>query len=278
MSYQKKFILCFCVLIASCSQNEKRSTGSAGQNYVTSQGGIRAASTERDFDGMQGADSSSGPGDADQDMGQDTGSGIESLPEKINPSSLKVYNLTVGNMRQASSLGQSLSFEVSGSADYIFWKFCPQEKTDQKCPENRECSEGGECIQNVTVYNRVTVPPLYAGDIFVSVRGCLEPEHSLNTKEPCGPWEVVRYNSKKSNDKVIALLNEKDKIIHDLGEIQRERLYVYRDFSQEGRECLKTNAKSVANLESRIRLAEEFLKAPVTWVVQAAKDVGKIQV
>src|SRR3989338_6914439 len=74
---------------------------------------------------------------------------------RIDATTLHVSNLHVGNFQNKGMQGEVLSFSADPRTTYITYKICPLEATNKECPKNQLCAKGGECWEQVTLFDRV---------------------------------------------------------------------------------------------------------------------------
>lgn len=194
--------------------------------------------------------------------------------QKIDASTLKTYKVTVSSQRDKLNLLLNLSYTPDGRADYVDYMICPLEKTEKNCPEGGNCSAGGECFEGITVYNRVLIPLLYGGNVSYKVRSCVDSENSVNEKN-CGEWESIQYSSRLYNPEIAGLQHEAERIVKDLGQLVGRD---YRDalirFTEEANKCDEINADVKKVLDSKVRIIQQFLRAPISWFVKSGENVG----
>lgn len=205
----------------------------------------------------------------------DVGTETSQEPKKqVDGAALKIFKLTISSQRNKSSLGLNAGYTPDGKADYIEYMICPLEATGKKCPEGIECARGGECFEGVTVYNRVRIPLIYGGEVLYKFRACVDRDNATGD-ETCGDWEVEKYNSRLYDPYIARLQFDGENIKKELGKLVGED---YRNalatFADEARKCDALNAEVKRVLDSKVRVVDQFLRAPTSWFVKAGEDIG----
>ena len=189
---------------------------------------------------------------------------------KVDPASLFIVNVRVGTFRDKRLVHELVSYESDGRSDYVYYRVCPLEKTDQDC-EGDACETGGECIENIYTLDRVILPVLKAGQVLVGVRACVEKERSKSSRETCGPWNEILHNTLRRDQVAEKLLIEKDRVLGSLDKLENDFRNALETFRDEAYECLERDSEAHKHLESKIRFADLIMRAPVGWMTDSVK-------
>ncbi|MBI2603896.1 MAG: hypothetical protein HYW48_12660 [Deltaproteobacteria bacterium] len=196
-------------------------------------------------------------------------------PEKVDAAKLRIFNLSVGKLADKGKKAEIISYSISGKADYAFWRICPMEQTFQECPEGRTtCSVGGECVENVTPYNRVVVPKLFEGKVLVSVKGCVEPDKATS-REICGTFADKEYQPGTPDLKLRNLYQRRQDVIKALEKLGRDKYQIFVEYRDDLQFCLEHNADVEERLRAKIRIIDQLLKTPVNWFIEGVKNTGQ---
>ena len=193
--------------------------------------------------------------------------------EKIDGATLSLVKLRVTSHRDhRGNLGLNLAYIPDGRANYIEIQICPLEVTETNCPADEDCSRGRDCKTEVTAYNRVRLPLLYGGNVLYKARSCVDSLRALKGQS-CGNWEEQVYSSGFYDPEVARLQFDIERIRKDLGRLVGEDYRnALRTFTEEAGRCDALNADVKAVLDSKVRVVQQYLRAPVAWFVQAGED------
>ena len=195
----------------------------------------------------------------------------EEEEKKVDPSTLKVISLNIANLASQDGSGKTqniMRLDVSGETEYIYILICPMEDSGKECPEGRVCvAEGaGQCVTEVTSFTRLILEPIYAGDVKIKAQACIKKSRSL-TDENCSSWKITNYNSKRSNDEVIAKFNERARYKESVNFLVNDHRAYLQFWMEQSEECKKQNAEAAAHLQNAMDITEMFLGAPADLVV-----------
>lgn len=204
--------------------------------------------------------------------------------EKVDSKNLRVLNLSVGKMVEDGKRGELISYALAGAADYVSWTICPEEETTQTCTrtDTQACSIGGACVQNVTPYNKVLIPNMFAGKILISLQACVEPEKALDPSKLCGQVESMEYNSHYTDLETATLFQRRQNLISSINAKGVEKKKAYVDYQNDLLDCIKNNAAVEALLRSKIAVIEQIIKGVFfkmfAWApVKVAQEMQKTQ-
>lgn len=194
---------------------------------------------------------------------------------KYDAAKLTVFNLRIATQQLSLTKGLNLSYDPDGRADYIEYMVCPLAATGKTCnKEVLDCSAGGECFTGLTVYNRVRIAQLFPGQALFKVKACVEQDHAQGS-ETCGPWEEKTFDTGAYDPRVASLLSQAQSIKEDLGNLVA---HDYRNalitFEKEAKACDKLDASVKRVLDSKVKVVEQFLLAPISWFYQSGLGLG----
>ena len=195
---------------------------------------------------------------------------------KVDAKKLFVFNVRVTKLNKQLESVLSLSYDPDGRADYLEYMICPLEKTDQQCREGEEivCAQGGECVPGITVHNRVVIPKLHAGRVQIKVKACIERERALS-QDVCGNWEEKEYYSSYFDQRIAHLYGRALTLKKSLGNlVEKDYRNALQTFTEEGRACDLHNAEVDKVLKSKVRVVEQFLRAPASWFKASGENLG----
>lgn len=192
---------------------------------------------------------------------------------KVDTEKLRVFNLSVGKMAEKGKKAEIISYSISGRADYAFWRICPMEQSFQECPAGVTCAAGGECVENVTPYNRVVVPKTFEGKVLVSVKGCVEPDKATGS-ETCGPFADKEYQPGAIDSQLRTLYQRRLDVIKSLEKLGRDKYQIFVEYRDDLQFCLDHNADVEERLRTKIRIIDQLLKTPVNWFIEGVKNTG----
>ncbi|MFK7824767.1 MAG: hypothetical protein AB8G05_11450 [Oligoflexales bacterium] len=211
-----------------------------------------------------------GPG-LDKDRNSETESNqVEEKVVKFDASELFVTGLRVVKKREQLSLAHNLSFEADGRAEYVDYRICPLEDVGKECTEGFECARGGNCVQGITPHNRLKLPLLYAGKVLFKARACADRKNTL-TDDICGGWQEKEYDSQVYNIRIATLTGRAIDLKKDLGILNKDYKDALETFVQDARECDAINAEVQKVLDSKVRIVEDFVRAPIEHFVMAGE-------
>ena len=225
--------------------------------------------------------------ETDSNLSSGSNSTIQRKPlPKVDGKSLKIFNLNVGKLSDSGVNSTVVSYAASGGTQYVLWKLCPEEEVvkTETCiaTEDQTCGFGGACVQNVTSYNKFILPMLYAGNVFLSVQACVEPDNAVNSQEACGPFTEMRYNSHINNTQVMALFAKREDIINALDRLGKEKMKLYSDYKGDLMSCLKNDAKNAEYYQVKIAVVDTLVNGLffrwLTWPGDALAEttVGQV--
>jgi hypothetical protein len=178
----------------------------------------------------------------------------EPTEEKVDPKELRIFALRAGSLEDKRTLHEVVSYEVSGKADYVYYKICPKD------------GQNKECVENIYTMDRLILPVLLAGTIQISVRACVDEERALDPKGNCGPWEEKLHDTHRYSPEVGVLLQEKDRIIQRLRVIETDYRAALIAFQKESKECVDRDAGAQKLLDSKLKFIDLVLEAPFGWI------------
>ena len=176
----------------------------------------------------------------------------------------------MGNYQNNGTLSEVLSFSVSPAATYITYKICPLDVTEQTCPKNQLCAVGGECWEQVTLYDRVALSYVGGGQIQVSAQACIDAQEAL-TNETCGPMNEILYNSNRYTGEVASLLSQREYIYSQYTNYALQLETVLNTFMTNSKAdlsdpvhgCLQNNLQAYHALEAKVSAVQMYLQAPI---------------
>jgi len=180
------------------------------------------------------------------------------LMPKVDASKLEVINPRIGKLLEGGTRKEIVDFAISGTATYAQWQLCPQEASSDASAktcvetESQACGPGGACIQNVTPYNKILFPHLYAGAVLFSIRACVESANAVDPSKPCGPYKTIPYNSNYNNLEVNRLFRQRQDILDSLNKYGEEMQQLYVLYKGDLMQCLQFDAAHAAYYEGKI--------------------------
>lgn len=201
--------------------------------------------------------------DSEQTQTSNTSAGEDSaVEEKIDASTLEIYNMRVVKKREQLFLSHNLSFEPAGKAEFATYQICPLEDVGKECPAGLECTAGGACVTGIAYHTRLRLPMLYAGKVQFKLKACIGSSRAL-TSEVCGPWEEKIFDSQLYNQRVAQLMGRALSIKKSLGVLNNEYKEALETFVVEGKACDDLNAEVQKVLDSKVGIIEfVFRKVP----------------
>ena len=210
--------------------------------------------------------------------GQQTGDGQateEEKIERIDASKLAIYSLRITKQRERLSLTHNMSYEVDGRARWINYRICPLENVEKQCSEGYECAPGGNCVDEVTIHNRVKLPLLYAGKVLFKVRACTDAEYST-TDEICGGWEEKQFNSQVFDIRVATLMGRAMNLRKTLGELNKGYKKALDTYVDEAKACEGLNAEVQKVLDSKVKIIETIREYSEDVFAEAGEYVADV--
>lgn len=182
---------------------------------------------------------------------------------KVDGSKLRVFSPVVSKMTEGGNRSDVLAFSASGQAQYVLWKLCPEEDTVQTatCVEtdSQSCGAGGACVQNVTPYNRVLFPRLFAGKVTISLKACVDPESAIDPEKACGESTDIEYDSHYNNTEVQGLFAKRQGYLDALTRLGEEKRKLYFDYKGDLVDCMKFDMKNEAFYRSKIAAVDGLI-------------------
>ncbi|MBC62535.1 MAG: hypothetical protein CMP11_08765 [Zetaproteobacteria bacterium] len=193
-------------------------------------------------------------------------------PEKIDTSLLKIYNVSISDVRQNNgNIQQIASFDLPYNTGYTTFTICPKENTDQECSEDySQCAEGGACVTQIANYSRIIIPKLYAGEVEITFQACIDDRSRSLNNEPCGPKKIVYYDSKRANIEVLKLLNEERRYKEAAANLVLDYRQFLEEWEKETIKCMKQNADADKLLQTKLRFVQQYMTAPYNYTVDVA--------
>lgn len=190
-----------------------------------------------------------------------TASAVKPL-DKVDAKNLRVLNISVGKMVEDGKRGELISYALAGAADYVSWTICPEEETNQTCTstDSQSCSVGGSCVQNVTPYNKIILPNMFAGKILISLQACVEPEKAKDASQLCGKVESLEYNSHYTDLETATLFQRRQNLIAAINAKGDAKRKAFVDYQNDLLDCLQNNAAVEALLRSKIAVIDQIIK------------------
>ncbi|MBP6217365.1 MAG: hypothetical protein KA436_02120 [Oligoflexales bacterium] len=200
--------------------------------------------------------------------------GVQVVQKKYSASQLKVFDLVAAKSVEKDSQSFIVSFDVAGMTEYVDWTICPMEDTGQTCTDEAvksgKCIPGrGECSSNVSNENKILVPNLFAGKILITAKACISQENAKVSGETCGEPKEIYFDSQVSNIKARTLLSQRSWLYDSLTKLEIQKFESYRTYQHDLEECIKFNAQAEEMIRSRIRVLDQYLRAPLQWLSQA---------
>ena len=188
---------------------------------------------------------------------------------KVDASTLAVSDIAVGKFLQAGARTEMVSYAMSGQADYLFWQICPEQPSADStatcvATDTQPCAPGGACIQNVTSFNKILFPNMFAGNVMISLKACVDPDHALNANVTCGPYANLLYNSDYINTQVAALFGKRTDLLTALNSAGAEEQTAYMNYAGDLQVCMTSDAANAAYYESKIQVIDMLIKG-VFW-------------
>ncbi len=203
---------------------------------------------------------------------------------RVDATTLHVSNLHVGNFENKGVQKEVLSFSVDPRTTYITYKICPLEVTQKECPKNQLCAKGGECWEQVTLFDRVELSYVGGGKIKVSAQACIDAERAL-TDETCGPAEEIFYDSARYEGKLADLLATREYLYSRFRNYALQLRGVMDTFMHDAKGelankdtgCLQGNADAYKALQAKVDAVDMYLAAPLEDAMDALKnDTGGV--
>jgi hypothetical protein len=186
-------------------------------------------------------------------------------PKKIDGSKLAVRDITIGKLLEGGSRSEVANFSTSGDAEYVVWQLCPEEETIQTqttscvATDTQVCSTGGGCVQNVTPYNKIVFPHLFAGQVIFSIKACVDPENAIDPTQACGPFLDYPYNSHVTNTLVTGLFAKRQNLINALNRLGEAKKQLYFYYRADLMDCLTFDAKNAGVYQAKIQFVEQLV-------------------
>ena len=174
---------------------------------------------------------------------------------KVDPSRLKVVNITVGDSRLKGVVGTVVSFDILGRQEYVKWQMCSVTSLSQKDPV---CKEG------ITIQNRILLPFLYSGPNRVEITACSDENNVLpGVTEMCGPTSPpVTFDTGRSDRKILTVYNRLDLTIDQLVEIDLEKYTHFNTYESRTSECAEQNSAFDKKRRESMAIVEAYLRLP----------------
>lgn len=216
--------------------------------------------------------------------GSDTGTStdLSAAPiVKVDASKLRISEVSVGKMTEGGKRSEVVNFTTWGQGDYVHWQICPEDPPNDgvvNCvpSDTQACGLGGACVQNVTSYNKILFPHLYAGNVSISMKFCVDPERAMDSKVVCGDSTVYPYNSRAVNADVQALFLKRQGLLDAINKIGVEKRQDYQNYANDLQDCLDSSKQNEAYYQSKIQTINQLIKG-VFWnmFIWAPKSVWK---
>lgn len=258
-----RMILIMCIFLVttlSCSPTKPPTKkGSGAKTSLKSTDEKNLKETDSDFE--------------NQDEEEDSDSGKKADPQNPTPykrsaqvdgSSLKLSNISIGNLQSGGFKKQQIvNFSASAGTEYVEWKLCPQEESSENPPcsdaPDSPCGPGGACAWNVTSYNKIIFPNLYAGRVVLSMRACVDPSNAVSPLEPCGKFFDTEHDSKITNKEVSGLFARRQVLLEAFHQIGKEKIQIFNEYKGDLLECMSFNAKNAALYQQKISFIEDVV-------------------
>lgn len=198
---------------------------------------------------------------------------------RIDATTLLVSNVHVGNFQNQGVQQEVLSFSVDPRTTYITYKICPLEVTQKECPKNQLCAKGGECWEQVTLFDRVELSYVGGGKIKVSAQACIDAERAL-TDETCGPAEEIFYDSARYEGELADLLSTREYLYSKYrnytlqlhGAMDAFMHDAKGDLANKDTGCLQGNAAAYKALQAKVDAVQMYLVAPLDDAMDVLKN------
>ena len=171
---------------------------------------------------------------------------------KLDATLLRVFDLSAGKASEGGSRAEVVRYSASGQTDYAEWTICPD--TDSSSCDGEDC-EQSKCAKNITPYNLLIIPKLFAGEVTIGVRACVEPDKALQADKNCGEWEYINYDSKVVDRQVRELFEQRQRILEELEKLQGADNVLFDNYYEDNRVCLKNQADFQQQLKQRLQVA-----------------------
>lgn len=175
---------------------------------------------------------------------------------KVDATKLTIMNLTIGKLAMGGTRSEVVSFSASGQTQYVLWQLCPEEASagTSTCvaTDSQACGLGGACVQNVTPYNKILFPRLFAGKVTFSIKACVDPSSALDPNQPCGAFTDLEYDSHVSNTEVTSLFAKRQGIIDALNTLGEQIRKIYVNYEGDLKQCMEHDQKNAAFYQSKI--------------------------
>jgi hypothetical protein len=200
----------------------------------------------------------------------ETHTDVVTLIPRIDASTLKIFNLKVGNYENQGSLQEVLSFSADPRSAYIQYKICPLETTQQECPKTRICAKGGECKEQATMFDRVLFSYIGGGKTKVSAQACIDAQRAL-TDVTCGPVEEIFYDSARYEGQIADLLSTREHVFSQYKNSALEMRAILdtfmrdatNDLANKEKGCLQNNLDAYNALKAKTAAVYMYLQAPI---------------
>ena len=200
----------------------------------------------------------------------DPNSAVIKQSAKVNPNNLRILNLTIANYQDPTSgiMEEAAGYSIMGGADYVKYEICPLQDTGQGCPPHRTCTKGGSCVTQLEVTNRFNIPPLWAGQVRVSVQGCVNASKSISPKVFCGAQSEIIYNSHRASGPVLQIYTELARIRKDLGSYGTRLRKAMHKYQGQYLACAGHNDAVLAYIKTKMAIVKKVCGCPFCVVYQ----------
>jgi hypothetical protein len=201
----------------------------------------------------------------------DAGSGqsAAAVREKIDARSLQVYSIVITNQSVATGNGGSrtvanVAFEFDGRAHTVEYQVCPLSGTSNEV-----------CLHSSTIYYRLRLNNLFPGQVLVKARACVDAALA-SSADTCGPWNEQTYSPSSFDARAAGISQQIVQATSQLRTLGLNYHQALADFVTKANACVLHNTEAEAILNGKVRVVEQFIRAPVGWFAQSAENLATV--